>query len=68
MTISSIILHCKACRKFTCSLDLECLDLNGSNQLAELFLKLIYDLNVSVICESCQECQEHCFEHEHLES
>ena len=56
MTISSIILHCKTCKKFICTLDFESLDLNSSNQLADLFLKLIYNLDIKVICGNCQKC------------
>jgi hypothetical protein len=64
MVVSSIILHCKLCRKFTCSLDTNSLSLVNSNEIASMLVSFMKQQNISVVCEECQPCQEHCFEDE----
>jgi hypothetical protein len=62
MTVSSIILSCKVCKKFCCSLDTNSLSLVSSNEIATMLINFMKTQNISVICPNCQECQEHEFE------
>jgi hypothetical protein len=65
MTVSSIILHCKICRKFVCSLDTNSQSLVSSDQIATMLVGFMKDQNITVVCESCQPCCHDFTEHEH---